>query len=163
VGELPASWTSRQPNSSRQLASCKPAASLVWRPCVRTMGGVGAVVTGLLMMRVLTVGGHCCPHFLTLTAKLTPYHSCIACDTGTGSPDAGYSCQACPAGFQTDAAPGPPLPKCVNPAACNPPCANGGKCVGVNNCDCSGTGFEGATCSVRGAGEGGGGGLSWPR
>jgi hypothetical protein len=72
------------------------------------------------------------------------------CDDGTGAPDVGYSCQACPAGFHTDTGAGPPLPKCVNPAACSPPCANGGKCVGVNTCDCAGTGFEGATCTTAG-------------
>jgi hypothetical protein len=113
-----------------------------------------ATVNSPLYFRLCVV--RCMPQLMQPASHFHPgcrtAHSsvCADCDAGTGAPDAGYSCQACPAGFKTDPASGPPLAKCVNPAACSPACANGGKCVGVNVCDCTGTGYTGATCTSAG-------------
>jgi hypothetical protein len=113
-----------------------------------------ATVNSPLYFRLCVV--RCMPQLMQPASHFHPgcrtAHSsvCADCDAGTGAPDAGYSCQACPAGFKTDPASGPPLAKCVNPAACSPACANGGKCIGINVCDCTGTGYTGATCTSAG-------------
>jgi len=69
---------------------------------------------------------------------------------GESDEDCGGPCPPCQVGDDCDGPEDCVTQRCVGgtcqPPLCQPACMNGGVCVGPNTCDCTGTGYIGATC-----------------